>query len=136
MSFLRPKRVKYLKQHLGHLSGIIKTTLKTLPNEYFIISKTAAWITAKQIEMLRLFFTKRIKKIGKFQFLIFPDRPISKKSMESRMGSGKGNVHTWAYRVKRNTPILKFFVPSNIISYNILNELKYKLPVEIKLFPI
>ena len=97
---LMPTRVKYRKSQRGRLSGISKRGNKVSFGEYGLEALQSSWITARQIEACRIALTRFIKKGGKLWIRIFPDKPISKKPAETRMGKGKGAPEFWVAVVK------------------------------------
>ena len=107
---LSPKRVKYRKPHLTALRGYSKGTAlrgyskgatKVDFGEYGLQACENGWITARQIEAVRVAISRKMKKGGKIWIRIFPDRPVTEKPLETRMGKGKGNVEYWTAAVKR-----------------------------------
>ncbi|MFA5975014.1 MAG: 50S ribosomal protein L16 [Elusimicrobiota bacterium] len=97
---LMPKRVKYRKSHRGRLKGLSKGATNVDFGQYGLQALGAAWITSRQIEASRVALTRFIKKGGKLWIRIFPDKPISKKPAETRMGKGKGAPEFWVAVVK------------------------------------
>ncbi|OGR83326.1 MAG: 50S ribosomal protein L16 [Elusimicrobia bacterium RIFCSPLOWO2_01_FULL_54_10] len=97
---LMPTRVKYRKSQRGRLKGISKGGNKVSFGEYGLQALSSSWITARQIEACRIALTRFIKKGGKLWIRIFPDKPISKKPAETRMGKGKGAPEFWVAVVK------------------------------------
>lgn len=95
-----PKRVKYRKSQRGRLKGKSKGGNEVSFGEYGLQALGSAWITARQIEASRIALTRYIKKGGKLWIRIFPDKPISKKPAETRMGKGKGSPEYWVSVVK------------------------------------
>jgi len=98
---LMPSRVKYRKQHRGRRKGISKGATKLDFGEYGIQALESAWITANQIEAARVAITRFLKRSGKLWIRMFPDKPVTKKPAETRMGKGKGNPEYWVAVVKR-----------------------------------
>ena len=97
---LAPKRTKFRKAHKGHLAGKA-TRCNTLSfGEFGLQCLEPGWITARQIEASRVAMTRSIKRGGKVWIRIFPQKPVTKKPAETRMGSGKGNPEFWVVRVK------------------------------------
>jgi len=96
-----PSRVKYRKQHRGRRKGISKGATKLDFGEYGIQALESAWITANQIEAARVAITRFLKRSGKLWIRMFPDKPVTKKPAETRMGKGKGNPEYWVAVVKR-----------------------------------
>ena len=95
-----PTRVKYRKSQRGRLKGISKGGNRVSFGEYGLEALQSSWITARQIEACRIALTRFIKKGGKLWIRIFPDKPISKKPAETRMGKGKGAPEFWVAVVK------------------------------------
>jgi large subunit ribosomal protein L16 len=97
---LMPKRVKYRKSQRGRLKGLSKGATTVDFGQYGLQALEASWITSRQIEASRVAMTRYIKKGGKLWIRIFPDKPISKKPAETRMGKGKGAPEFWVAVVK------------------------------------
>lgn len=97
---LMPKRVKFRKSHRGRRKGIAKGGTEITFGEYGLKALEPAWISARQIEAARVTLARFLKKGGKTWVRIFPDKPISKKPLETRMGKGKGAPEFWAAVVK------------------------------------
>jgi large subunit ribosomal protein L16 len=96
---LQPKRTKYRKQHRGRRKGISEDFLSF--GDFGLASLEGSWITARQIEAARRVIVRYLRKGGNLWIRIFPDKPVTKKPAETRMGSGKGNVDHWVAPVKR-----------------------------------
>ena len=97
---LMPKRVKYRKSHRGRLTGVSKRATTVDFGQYGLQALESHWITSRQIEASRVALTRFIKKGGKIWVRLFPDKPISKKPAETRMGKGKGAPEFWVAVVK------------------------------------
>ncbi len=97
---LMPKKVKYRKTHRGRMRGRAKGGDTIAFGEYGLQALEPGWITARQIEAARIAITRRIKRGGKVWIRIFPDKPITKKPLETRMGKGKGNPEEWVAVVR------------------------------------
>jgi len=97
---LMPKRVKYRKQQRGRRTGMSKGAVKVDFGEYGLKVMEAGWITARQIEAARIALTRYLKRGGKIWIRIFPDKPVSKKPAETRMGKGKGSPEFWVAVVR------------------------------------
>ncbi len=97
---LMPKKVKYRKRHRGRRRGRAKGGDRLSFGEYGIQVTEAGWITARQIEAGRIAITRAMKRGGKVWIRIFPDKPITKKPLETRMGKGKGNPEEWVAVVR------------------------------------
>jgi len=97
---LQPKRVKHRKQHRGRMPGNTKGGSRVEFGEYGLKTLERGWITNRQIEAARIAMTRKIKRGGKVWINIFPDKPVTKKPAETRMGKGKGNPEEWVAVVK------------------------------------
>lgn len=97
---LMPKRVKFRKAHRGRMKGRAKAGVEISFGEYGLQALEPSWITSRQIEAARVSMTRFIKKGGKLWVRIFPDKPVTKKPAETRMGKGKGNPEFWVAVVK------------------------------------
>jgi large subunit ribosomal protein L16 len=97
---LLPKRVKHRKQMRGRMSGLAYRGGKIAFGEYGLQALEPAWITNRQIEAARVAITRHIKRGGKMWIRIFPDKPVTKKPAETRMGKGKGNPEGWVAVVR------------------------------------
>ena len=97
---LMPKKVKYRKMHRGRRRGRAKGGDYLAFGDYGLQSLDAGWVTARQIEAARIAITRHVKRGGKVWIRVFPDKPITKKPLETRMGKGKGNPEEWVAVVK------------------------------------
>jgi large subunit ribosomal protein L16 len=97
---LMPKKVKYRKRHKGRMRGTAYRGGTVSFGEYGLQALACGWITNRQIEAARIAMTRHVKRGGKIWLRIFPDKPISKKPAETRMGKGKGNPEYWVAIVK------------------------------------
>ena len=97
---LSPKRVKHRKTHKGRMRGKAQRGNKVSFGEYGLMALEPTWITARQIESARVAMTRHIKRGGKVWIRIFPDKPITQKPAETRMGKGKGNPESWVAVVR------------------------------------
>ena len=97
---LAPKRVKFRKTFKGKTNGIARRGNEVSFGEWGLMSLEPGWITNRQIEAARVAMTRHIKRGGKVWIRIFPDKPVSKKPAETRMGKGKGNPEEWVAVVK------------------------------------
>ena len=97
---LLPNRVKHRKQHRGRMKGRAMRGNTIVHGEFGLVALEPAWITNRQIEAGRIAIVRRMKRGGKIWITIFPDKPISKKPAETRMGKGKGNPEEWVAVVK------------------------------------
>jgi large subunit ribosomal protein L16 len=92
---LTPKRVKYRKQMKGNMKGIARRGNEVNFGDYGLQATESGWVTARQIEAARIALTRYVKRTGKVWIRIFPDKPITKKPAETRMGKGKGANEGW-----------------------------------------
>jgi large subunit ribosomal protein L16 len=97
---LAPKRVKYRKKHKGRMSGKATRGNKVSFGEYGLMANEPAWVSNRQIEAARVAMTRHIKRGGKVWIRIFPDKPVTVKPAETRMGKGKGSPEFWVAVVK------------------------------------
>lgn len=100
---LQPKRTKFRKQHKGKNHGIAVRGSSVSFGEYGLKATTRGRITARQIEAARRAITRHVKRGGKMWIRVFPDKPITKKPLEVRMGKGKGSVEYWVAQIKPGT---------------------------------
>jgi large subunit ribosomal protein L16 len=97
---LMPKRVKYRRVHRGRMKGLATRGTTVTYGEYGLVALEPAWITSNQIEAARIAMTRFIKRGGQVWIKIFPDKPVTEKPAETRMGSGKGSPEYWVAVVK------------------------------------
>jgi len=97
---LSPKRVKYRKRFKGRMRGVTKGGSKVDFGDFGLQATCCGWVTARQIEAARVAINRHVKRGGKLYIRIFPDKPISKKPAETRMGKGKGNPEEWVAVVR------------------------------------
>ena len=129
---LSPKRTKYRKVQKGILKGKAQRGTKVTDGEYGIQALEPAWITANQIESVRVTISRYTKKVGKSWIKIFPDKPITAKPAETRMGSGKGNVEYWVSVVKPNRILFELDYFDRAVAINALELAAQKLPIKVK----
>ena len=97
---LEPKKIKYRKVHRGHRKGMAKGGTEVNFGSYGMKAMEPGWVTARQIEATRISISRRVRKVGKMWIRIFPDKPITKKPLETRMGKGKGSPEFWVANVR------------------------------------
>ncbi len=97
---LMPKKVKHRKQMRGKIKGIARKGNYVAFGDYALQALEPGWLTARQIEAARIAMTRHVKRGGKIWIRVFPDKPITKKPLETRMGKGKGNPEEWVAVVK------------------------------------
>ncbi len=129
---LMPKRVKRRKQFRGRLKGKATKGNKITYGEYGIQALEPCWITSNQIEAARVAMTRYIKRGGQVWIKIFPDKPITKKPAETRMGSGKGAVEYWVAVVKPGRIMFEIAGVSEEIAKEALRLAIHKLPIKCK----
>lgn len=129
---LVPKRVKYRKSHRGRMKGRAKGGTEVSFGEYGLQALDPAWITGRQIESARVALTRSIKKGGKVWIRIFPDKPVSKKPAETRMGKGKGMPEFWVAVVKPGRVLFELEGLSQEDAKKAIKRASYKLPIKTK----
>lgn len=127
---LMPKRTKYRKQHRGRLKGKAQSGNYLVFGEYGLKALEAAWITGNQIEAARIAITRYLKRGGKLWIRIFPDKPVTKKPAETRMGKGKGNVDHWVAVVKPGRILFELAGVSREDAMEALRRASHKLPIK------
>ena len=130
---LLPKRVKHRKQHRGRMTGVANRGNKVTYGEYGLMTTEPAWITAAQIEAARIAMTRYTKRGGKVWIKIFPDKPITEKPAETRMGSGKGSPEYWVAVVKPGRVMFEIAGVSEETAREALRLASHKLPVKCKI---
>ena len=129
---LSPKRVKHRKVQKGKMRGFAYAGNDVSFGEYGLISLEPHWITARQIEAARIALTRKIKKEGKIWIRIFPDKPITKKPAETRMGKGKGSPEEWVAVVKPGRIIFEIEGVNETMAKEAFRLCAQKLPVKTK----
>lgn len=130
---LVPRRVKYRKQMRGTRTGVASRGNTLSNGDFGLQSLEAAWVSARQIEAARRAITHYIARGGKVWIKIFPDKPISKKPPEVRMGSGKGDIHEYVAVVKPGRVLFEMGGVTKQVAVAALRLAAYKLPVKTKL---
>jgi large subunit ribosomal protein L16 len=130
---LMPKKVKHRKQQRGRLKGNAKGGTEVTQGQYGIQALEPGWITARQIEAARIAMTRHIKRGGKVWINVFPDKPVTQKPAETRMGSGKGNPERWVAVVKPGRVLFELSYPNDEVARGALNRAIQKLPVKAKI---
>ena len=127
-----PKRVKRRKQFRGSMKGTAQRGNKITYGEYGIVALEPAWIKSNQIEAARIAMTRYIKRGGKVWIKIFPDKPVTTKPAETRMGSGKGTLEYWVAVVKPGRVMFEISGVSEEVAREALRLATHKLPVKCK----
>ena len=130
---LMPKRVKYRKVQRGRMTGVASRGNKVVYGEYGIQAMEPGWITGNQIEAARIAMTRYTKRGGKVWIKIFPDKPITKKALGVRMGSGKGAPETWVAVVKNQKLRLLIRGVSEVGPREALRLAQHKLPIKTRI---
>jgi large subunit ribosomal protein L16 len=129
---LMPRKVKHRKQHRGRLRGEAKGGTTVSCGEYGIQAMEPGWVTARQIEAARIAMTRHIRRGGKVWIRIFPDKPITQKPAETRMGSGKGNPEHWVAVVKPGRVMFELSYPNRETARAAIDRAIQKLPIKAK----
>ncbi|GAB6172277.1 50S ribosomal protein L16 [Paradesulfitobacterium aromaticivorans] len=129
---LVPTRVKHRKQHRGRMSGTATRGNKVTFGEYGLVALEPAWITNRQIEAARIAMTRYIKRGGQVWIKIFPDKPITAKPAETRMGSGKGAPEYWVAVVKPGRVMFELAGIPEDVAREALRLAMHKLPIRCK----
>jgi large subunit ribosomal protein L16 len=129
---LLPKRVKHRKVQRGSMRGTSKGGTDVQYGEYGLKALEAAWITNRQIEAARIAMTRHMKRGGKVWINIFPDKPITQKPAETRMGSGKGNPEAWVAVVKPGRVMFEVAGVPEDVAKEALRLAGHKLPITCK----
>ncbi|MEM9712118.1 MAG: 50S ribosomal protein L16 [Actinomycetota bacterium] len=127
---LMPKKVKHRKHHRGRRTGVAKGGVKVSYGEYGIQALEPGWITARQIEAARVAMTRHVKRGGKVWINVFPDKPVTQKPAETRMGSGKGNPERWVAVVKPGRIMFELAGVDDELARGALNRAIQKLPIK------
>jgi large subunit ribosomal protein L16 len=127
---LQPKRTKFRKQHTGRNNGTALRGSSVSFGEYGLKSVSRGRMTARQIEAARRAITRHVKRGGKIWIRIFPDKPITKKPLEVRMGKGKGSVEYWVAQIKPGTMLFEIEGVSEELAREAFELAAAKLPVK------
>ena len=130
---LMPKRVKYRRQHRGRMKGKAQRGNQLAYGEYGLQALEPTWMTANQIEAARRAMTRYIKRGGQIWINVFPDKPVSKKPAEVRMGSGKGAPEYWVAVIKPGRVLFEMSGVSEEIAREAMRLAAQKLPVKTKI---
>ena len=130
---LLPKRVKYRRVHRGRMTGKAMRGNTVNQGQYGLVALEPGWIDSRQIEAARIAMTRYIKRGGKVWIKIFPDKPVTEKPAETRMGSGKGSPEYWVAVVKPGRVMFEIAGVSEEIAREALRLASHKLPVKCKI---
>jgi len=127
---LMPKKVKYRKQQRGRRRGVALRGSTISFGDYALQAMEVGWITARQIEAARVAMTRHVKRGGKIWIRIFPDKPVTKKPLETRMGKGKGNPEMWVAVVKPARILYEMEGVPEDIAREAMRLAAHKLPIK------
>ena len=129
---LMPKKVKHRKQQRGRTKGTAKGGTELAFGEYGLQAVEPGWLTARQIEAARIAMTRHIKRGGKVWISVFPDKPVTEKPAETRMGSGKGNPEHWVAVVKPGRVLFELSYSDREVAKSAIERAIQKLPMKAK----
>src|SRR5687767_568865 len=129
---LMPRKVAHRKHHRGRTRGLATGGVDLAFGEYGIQALEPGWLTARQIEAARIAMTRAIKRGGKVWINVFPDKPVTKKPAETRMGSGKGNPERWVAVVKPGRILFELSYHDPVVAREALDRAIQKLPIKAK----
>ena len=127
---LQPARTKFRKMHKGRMPGLAHRGSDLTYGEYGLMSLQPGWLTSRQIEAARIAMTRHIKRGGKIWIRVFPDKPITKKPAETRMGSGKGSPEWWVANVKPGRIMFELSGVAEPVAREAMRRAIHKLPVK------
>ena len=129
---LMPRKVAHRKHHRGRMSGLAKGGTEVVAGEYGIQALEPGWITARQIEAARIAMTRKTRRGGKVWITVFPDKPVTEKPAETRMGSGKGNPERWVAVVKPGRIMFELAGVDRTLAQEAMERAIQKLPIKAK----
>lgn len=129
---LMPKKIKYRKHQKGRIKGISARGTKFSFGFFALVSLSAGFISSKQLEAARIALNKHVKKTSKIWIRFFPDKPITKKPAETRMGKGKGPVHEWVAVIRPGRILYEIDDIEEKIAKKAMKSAQAKLPVKTK----
>ena len=127
---LAPKKIKHRKQHRGRRRGLATGGTEVSFGDFGLVALEPAWITNRQIESARVAITRHIRRGGKVWINIFPDKPVTQKPAETRMGSGKGNPEHWVAVVKPGRVMFELAGVPEQIAREAMRLAMHKLPIK------
>ena len=130
---LMPRRIRHRKVQRGRMTGIAKGGTRVTYGDYGIQALEPGWITNRQIEAARIAMTRRIRRGGRVWINVFPDKPVTKKPAETRMGSGKGSPEFWVAVVKPGRILFELSYPSAETAKEALALAVQKLPIKARI---
>lgn len=130
---LMPSKVKFRKQQRGHRRGVATRGNAIVSGEYGLVALENCWMTSRQIEAARVAMTRYIKRAGKVWIRIFPDKPVTAKPAETRMGSGKGAPEHWVAVIKRGRVLFEMSGVTPELAKEAMRKAAHKLPIRTRL---
>lgn len=130
---LMPKKVKYRKSHRGRMKGLSKGARTVDFGDFGLCAIEPSWMTSRQIESMRVALSRGVKKGGEIFVRVFPDKPVSKKPLETRMGKGKPNPEFWVAVVKRGRIVAEIKGVAREEAKQVLKSAAYKLPMKTRI---
>jgi large subunit ribosomal protein L16 len=127
---LSPNRTKFRKMHKGRIRGMAKGGSDITFGDFGLQALSSGRLTARQIEAARIAMTRHVKRVGKIWIRVFPDKPVTKKPAETRMGKGKGSVELWVAVVKRGRVLYEMEGVSEELAREALRLAARKLPLK------
>ena len=130
---LLPKRTKFRRLHRGRLKGIATKSNTIVFGDYGIQALEPIWLTSRQIEATRRSITRYVRKTGKLWIRVFPDKPITERAAESRMGSGKGTPSYWVAVIKPGHILFEITGLEKEAAFKVLKTASHKLPIKTRI---
>jgi len=127
---LLPKRTKFRRLHRGRLKGIATKSNTVVFGDFGIQALEPVWLTSRQIEATRRSITRYVRRSGKIWIRVFPDKPITERAAESRMGAGKGTVSYWIAVIKPGHILFEITGLEKEAAYKVLRTASHKLPIK------
>ena len=130
---LLPKRTKFRRLHRGRLKGIATKSNTVVFGDYGIQALEPIWLTSRQIEATRRSITRYVRRTGKLWIRVFPDKPITERAAESRMGSGKGTPSYWVAVIKPGHILFEIMCLEKEAAFKVLKTASHKLPIKTRI---
>jgi large subunit ribosomal protein L16 len=132
---LMPRKVKHRKQQRGRMGGMAKGGTEITFGDYAIQALEPGWVSARQIEAARIAMTRHVRRGGKVWIRVFPDKPVTQKPAETRMGSGKGNPEFWVAVVKPGRILFELGGVPESLARSAMERAIQKLPIKARFVP-
>jgi len=129
---LMPSRVKYRKQHRGRMAGKETRGVTLAFGDYGLQAQEPCWLTSRQIEAARVSMTRHIRRAGKVWIRIFPDKPVTAKPAETRMGSGKGNPEFWVAVIRPGRVLFEMAGVPEAVAKEAMRLAAHRLPIKVR----